>query len=325
MNAEIKAMLLSIGSADVDASVLGTNLSSTAGPDAGKSSFFFKSGKHRVRLGINKDSPLKVKKLDKGVVIKKDGIEIVRGEIETALAHCPKQAYITLCEKCIYDCKFCPVPKLKGKVKSKDDILKIVDNVFKAGELKAISLTSGVEKSPEYEVDRAVGIVRVLKEKYNVPIGVSVVPTKESSQKLHNAGVSEVKYNVETMDREIFKKVCGDFSLDFILKALKEAVEIFGRNHVYSNFIIGLGETDETVRAGVEELADIGVIPILRAINPHPLREGETTTIRPSAERLLKLAKMTRSILDKYGLRADVAQTMCLPCTGCDLVPHIDL
>ena len=325
MNAEIKAMLLSIGSADVDASALGTNLSSTAGPDAGNSSFFFKSGEHRVRLGVNKDSPLKVKKLDNGVVIEKDGIEIVRGEIETALAHCPKQAYITLCEKCIYDCKFCPVPKLKGKVKSKDEILKIVDNVFKAGELKAISLTSGVEKSPEYEVDRAVGIVRVLKEKYNVPIGVSVVPTKESSQKLYNAGVSEVKYNVETMDREIFKKVCGDFSLDFILKALKEAVEIFGRNHVYSNFIIGLGETDETVRAGVEELADIGVIPILRAINPHPLREGETTTIRPSAERLLKLAKMTRSILDKYGLRADVAQTMCLPCTGCDLVPHIDL
>ena len=325
MSAEIKAMLLSIGSADVDASALGTNLSSTAGPDAGNSSFFFKSGEHRVRLGVNKDSPLKVKKLDNGVVIEKDGIEIVRGEIETALAHCPKQAYITLSEKCIYDCKFCPVPKLKGKVKSKDEILKIVDNVFKSGELKAISLTSGVEKSPDYEVDRAVRIVRVLKEKYNVPIGVSVVPTKDSSQKLHNAGVSEVKYNVETMDREIFKKVCGDFSLDFILKALKEAVEIFGKNHVYSNFIIGLGETDETVRAGVEELADIGVIPILRAINPHPLREGETTTIRPSAERLLKLAKMTRSVLDRYGLRADVAQTMCLPCTGCDLVPHIDL
>jgi biotin synthase-related radical SAM superfamily protein len=325
MNAEIKAMLLSIGSADVDASALGIKSSSTAGPDAGNSSFFFKSGGHRVRLGVNRDSPLKVKKLDNGVAIEKDGIEIVRGEIETVLAHCPEQAYITLCEKCIYDCKFCPVPKLNGKVKSKDEVLKIVGDVFKAGELKAISLTSGVEKSPEDEVDRAVGIVRLLKEKYNVPIGVSVCPTEDSSQKLFDAGVSEVKYNVETMDREIFENVCGGLSLDSILNALKEAVDIFGKNHVYTNFIIGLGETDETVRAGVEELAGIGVIPILRAINQHPLREGETTTIRPSAERLLKLARMTRSTLDRYGLRADVAQTMCLPCTGCDLVPHIDL
>jgi biotin synthase-related radical SAM superfamily protein len=325
MNAEIKAMLLSIGSADVDASVLGINSSSTAGPDAGNISFFFKSGGHRVRLGVNRNSPLKVKKLDNRVAIEKDGIEIVRGEIETALAHCPEQAYITLCEKCIYDCKFCPVPKLNGKVKSKDEVLKIVDDAFKAGELKAISLTSGVERSPEDEVDRAVGIVRVLKEKYNVPIGVSVCPTEDSSQRLYDAGVSEVKYNVETMDREIFENVCSDLSLDFILKALKEAVDIFGKNHVYTNFIIGLGETDETVKAGVEELAGIGVIPILRAINPHPLRKGETTTIRPSAERLLKLTRMTRSTLDRYGLRADVAQTMCLPCTGCDLTPHIDL
>jgi len=114
-------------------------------------------------------------------------------------------------------------------------------------------------------------------------------------------------------------------SLDLILKALEEAVGIFGKNRVYSNFIIGLGESDETVEAGVEELVSMGVIPILRAINPHPLREGEITAVRPGARRLLKLARMTRCILDRYGLRADVSQTMCLPCSGCDLVPHVDV
>jgi len=44
-----------------------------------------------------------------------------------------------------------------------------------------------------------------------------------------------------------------------------------------------------------------------------------------TGERLLKLTRILRRILDEQGLRADVSQTMCLPCTGCDLNPHLDL
>jgi biotin synthase-related radical SAM superfamily protein len=40
---------------------------------------------------------------------------------------------------------------------------------------------------------------------------------------------------------------------------------------------------------------------------------------------LLKLTKMTREMLEKYGLRVDMAQTMCLACTGCDLTPGHDI
>jgi hypothetical protein len=49
------------------------------------------------------------------VVILYDGRELVRGRIEPALLHCPEQAYITLSESCIFDCTFCPVPKLGGR------------------------------------------------------------------------------------------------------------------------------------------------------------------------------------------------------------------
>jgi len=34
---------------------------------------------------------------------------------------------------------------------------------------------------------------------------------------------------------------------------------------------------------------------------------------------------MTRDILKKYGLDVEVSQTMCLPCTGCDLTPGRDV
>nr|QNO51381.1 hypothetical protein KMJFBAND_00018 [Methanosarcinales archaeon ANME-1 ERB6] len=79
------------------------------------------------------------------------------------------------------------------------------------------------------------------------------------------------------------------------------------------------------MREGVEHLAKMGVIPVLRPITIQPPRKDEIEATRPSAERLLKLARMTREILDKYGLRVDVSQTMCLPCTGCDITPYRDI
>ena len=107
----------------------------------------------------------------------------------------------------VYDCKFCSVPKFQGKIKTLDEVLEIVESDHKAGKLKAIAFTSGVATTPENEIDRVVEYVQAVK-KYHVPIGVAVHPTEDSSQRLRDAGVTEVKYNVETMDREIFERVC---------------------------------------------------------------------------------------------------------------------
>jgi len=328
MNAKIKAMLLSIGSADIEEELLREAARTTipsAGPGAGLESFFLKSGGHRIRLSINKNSPLKVVRDGNNVAVTKDGKAIVVGKLEPALSHCPNQAYLTLSGRCIYDCKFCPVPKLDGEVKGLDKILQLVEDAHCSGQLKAISLTSGVESSPVDEVKKAVSIVKALRKRYNVPIGISVYPTDTSSEELKEAGATEIKYNVETMDPEIFARYCPELSLGYVLTSLEKAVGIFGKNRVSSNFIIGLGESDECVLTGVKRLAEIGVIPNLRPISPHPLRAGETIVMRPSAERLLALAEATRIVLEDYGLRADQAETMCLACTGCDITPHRDV
>jgi len=328
MNAEIKALLVSIGSADIDEELLREEIRTTipsAGPGAGLESFFIRSGGHRVRLSINKSSPLKVVKCCSDVAVIKDGVPIVTGRLEPALSHCPEQAYLTISGRCIYDCRFCPVPKLDGEVKLPDRILQLVEEGWKTGKLRAISITSGVEKSPEDEVRKAVEVVRILRARYDVPIGVSVYPTKTSSAELKEAGATEIKYNVETMDPEIFSRYCPGLSLDFILSSLEGAVKIFGKNRVSSNFILGLGESDECVLEGVKKLAMIGVVPNLRPISPHPLRSGEAIVDRPSAKRLLKLARETKRVLDEHGLRADQAETMCLLCTGCDITPHTDV
>lgn len=323
-SAKVKAELISVGAVGIDRSLLGRITTPTAGPGAGGTAFFFRFDGHRVRLAVDEGSPLRAVREGDDIIILKGGKELARGKIEEELIHCPEQAYITISERCIFDCKFCPVPKLRGKIKTQREILRLAEEAYRLGRMKAISLTSGVADSPEKEVARAVRAVKALK-KYNVPIGVSIYPTRDSSRLLKDAGATEVKYNVETMDRGIYEKVCGKSDLDFVLECLQDAVKIFGRNRVYSNFIVGLGESDEAVEKGCEELARIGVIPIIRAIGVHPLRFGEFEAERPTKERLLKLAEISRGILDKYNLDARISKTMCLPCTGCDLNPHLDL
>ncbi|MDW7731538.1 MAG: radical SAM protein [Methanolobus sp.] len=325
MKPETKAQLISIGSVNMDPTLIHWLTIPTAGPGAGNVAFFFNSGGHRVRLAVKKESPLQAEMENGELVIRKDGVEVARGIIQEELIHCPEQAFITMCEKCVFDCKFCPVPKLKGKVKTMDEMLGMIEKANSTGKMHAISITSGVEVSAEDEVDRAVKLISRLREIYSVPIGVSVYPTEDSTRRLKDAGADELKYNVETMDRPLHEKLCPDQDLEFILGSLKKGVGIFGRNKVCSNFIVGLGESDESAKKGIEELVSIGVVPILRAAARHPLREGEVTIERPSAQRLLMLNRFLREKLDEYGLRADTFKTMCLPCTGCDINPHSDL
>lgn len=326
LNATNKAELISIGNVQVDKSLLPNQLKSkaTAGPGAGGSSIFLRSGNRRVRLTINDLSPLRAVPDDEHVVVMKGDDVIARGVLERPLCHCPEQAYITLSEKCVYDCQFCPVPKMQGGIKDSAKVLQMVAEAHATGELKAISLTSGVAVSPKKEVQRAVDIIKQLTREYDLPIGVSVYPTTGSSEELYSAGACEVKYNVETMDPKLFRRFCPDLSLYTVLDALDIAVNIFGRNRVSSNFIIGLGENDETVRKGIKHLTDRCIIPILRPISPHPLRK-EVKINRPDSERLLKLGSMLKDMLDRQSLCVDESRTMCLFCTGCDLTPHIDI
>jgi len=323
MDLETKALLLSIGTVQVAEPCAGGR-ASTAGPGAGGQSVFFQSGPHLARLSVAESSPLCLESRETGVAILMDGREIARGRLAEPLLHCPEQAYITVSERCIFDCKFCAVPKLQGGIKSHQTVLQMVEEAARTGHLRAISLTSGVEVSPQEEAERVAGIVRDLK-RFGVPVGVSISPFPSVNQILKDAGADEVKYNLECVDRELFSQVCPGISFQEIMDALSEAVGIFGKNRVFTNIIVGLGESDELLRRSIDELTEWGVIPVLRAVFPHPLRAGETWMERPSAERLLDNAHYLKAALEKNGLDGTAALTGCYRCTGCDLTPGRDL
>jgi biotin synthase-related radical SAM superfamily protein len=326
---EVKARLISIGSIRPENLPEEMMMVTSAGPWAGSRSIFLRFGRYRARLTVARESPLRLRREDGRNWVYYDGERLLEVEIEKPLVHCPEQAYITVSPACKFDCKFCMVPLLKQEKKSDEEVMELIRGVAEDPTFRAVSLTSGVPGDPIAEVKRVEGIIRNIKEEFKVPVGVSLYPARGSSEILYSAGADEIKYNVETLDRGIFQRICPGRSLDNIIACLREAVETFGENRVFSNLLIGLGE-DSKVREGVEELASMGVIANLRPLTIASERREELMRAtagkasRPSAERMIGLARDQKDILDAYGLRMDVAKTMCAPCRGCELVPHID-
>lgn len=316
----LKARLLEQGTTRLIGADTGPYISSsTAGPGAGTSgSVFFSTGEGRVRLGLDPESPVGIEHTGDGTaVLELDGRRI-RGVLEPVALHCPRQAYITVTSGCVYCCRYCEVPAITAGRKTPEEIRALVESV--ADRIDAIAITSGVFTNIGEEEEYVISVVRSLLP-YGIPIGVSIFPGDITAQRLHDLGVSEVKFNIETATRDLFASMCPGLDRDAVWRALAQSVPLFGRGHVFSNVIIGLGEHDDEMEDCIRSLCAIGVIPVIRPLNP----AGELTQRhRPLAERLIRIQAIHARALREAGLDPRDARTMCVECTGCDLVPGRD-
>ena len=333
----LKPKLLEAGTARLTGEITDFGRESHAGPGAGKSkSVFFSDGRTRIRLLVSDESdesdesPVEIHVFGKNPAggFKAELIFedfVVQGKIEEEGLHCPKQAYITVSEGCIFRCRFCNVPNQEKHIKSPEEVYRLVESVKDS--VECISVTSGVIGSVEEDEERVLEVVKKLSS-FNLPIGVSIYPSIKTPKKLFDLGVCEVKFNLETATDELFEEICrpskGKNSPDRtdLIKALSDSVLIFGKNRVFSNVILGLGETDSEMESCIRMLCEMGVIPVIRPLTP----SAELADYRrPSAERILKISAFLKEELIKAGLDTTKALTMCTRCTGCDLVPGRDL
>ena len=295
---------------------------SRAGPGAGGGgSVFFSVGTRRgrrVRLSVDPAGGIELVHMGDGrAEIRFDG-EVVGGRLEPVALHCPRQAYITVSEGCIFRCTYCPVPFQEAKVKTPEEVAALVESVLT--QIDAISLTSGVVGSVEEDEARVLAVVRRLTG-YGKPIGVSIYPLPDTPRRLYDLGVAEVKFNLETATERLFARHCPGLDREALMDALRESVGLFGRNHVFSNVILGLGETDEEMARCIGELSAAGVIPVVRPLTP---AAGCAGYDRPSAARIEKICAIHERCRARAGLAPAAALTMCVACTGCDLVPGRD-
>jgi len=317
---ELKARLLSAGAVSLIGEPADQFIArSAAGPGAGGGgAIFFSMGSHRVKLALDPMSTIEIVHRGEGVADLYFEGDLIAGRLLEPGFHCPDQAFITVTGSCIFGCRYCQVPKIHGRRKSIEEIMGMVESV--RHRIHAISITSGVQESIEEEEVYVLEVVKHLAF-FNLPIGVSIYPAEMTPDRLKELGVSEVKFNLEAATPELFAKMCPGLDYDRLWQVLDRSVELFGKNRVFSNVIIGLGETDAELEACIRQLTSHGVIPVLRPLNPVADLAG---TPRPTAERLKKVFAMHEQALEAAGLDARQALTMCTNCAGCDLVPGRD-
>jgi pyruvate-formate lyase-activating enzyme len=336
-----KAQMISAGYLFVDPSVeLPVKWGrSTAGPDAGEESLVFEVDGLWVRMRLSQDPAQEFALVrDNGhYAITRSGAPFARGvAIVPNLMHAPGQAFVNIESGCAMDCKFCATPHLKKadrKGMRREQWLARLLEASKREDLHSIGITAGVSGIPGKTVDDIVWLVRELRKQLPmIPIGVEpYVESEDEIRRIKEAGADELKLNMQTFDRAIFAKICPDWEFDRMLRLMERAAAVFGRERVTANLLVGFGESDDSVEAGIRFMVGLGIVPTVRAlrwndINREHLEQALGAQVAPvSAERLVRLARAEKQMLEAAGLSALNYKTMCHACGACDLVPEVDL
>lgn len=293
--------------------------------------------KSRVRLVIDDKEPafsITYNQNEEMSLIDNQTGEVIikRLEIEDAVIHAPEQLFMGLYEYCKIGCKFCPLNSAQEAMihYSLDSLYQDIDD--SAGkQYSSIGITTSIpyNLSADDVADEMIFVVRKIREKVgtHIPIGVSTkTPSEKIMRLLKNAGVGEIRLNIEIPNRAISQELMPNKSIDEIYDSLVLACKIFGRGKVSSNIVLGLGESDSDVLDAVRHLAEIGVIATLYPFDPFEYGGKVTSRFcRPNAERIYRLAVAHKRILDEYKLDTDDLETMCPACAASHIFPGKDL
>ncbi len=308
---------------------------SSTGPGAGVRSAFLKFDGHRVIKEVSESqaegSFVLRRSGEKYEVVYPDGSPFLSCvELERSLIHAPEQAFLNIEQRCVFNCAFCASSGIRNRthILSDERVLTMLDDAVRKG-AKGVALTSGVWPDTSAAVDRVARLLSKFREMHpEMVLGAEIyTETPEDLVKLREAGVSELKLNVEVATGELCRGICPQKDFEAVHRVLEEAVTVFGSGNVTSNIIYGLGETDDEVIAETERLAEMGVVPNLRALRTGRANASKLSGFSaspPDKERIIRLSEGLKEILLRTGLTTTRFRTMCHACGACDLQPSID-
>ena len=195
-------------------------------------------------------------------------------------------------------------------------------------------------------VEDTLHLVGLFKEKTSLPVSVDVCPVdSEVLLSLKTAGADRISIPLDASTPTLFdevkgRAVKGPYRWDKHIKALNEAVRVFGEFKVGSNIIIGLGESEKEAVELIQKLHDMKVIPVLFAFTPlkgtrlqdhnqptiesyrriqvarHIITSGWSRLEKMSFDKNGKLAGFGN--VDLYTVLSDGAAFMTTGCPGCN-------
>ena len=212
------------------------------------------------------------------------GSATVLGLVRSRIDVLPTTVYMLTYRRgrCCASCAFCPQSKtssgradmLSRVVWPEYPIEEVVEQITKA--YKKGSIQRACVQALNYpNVQRdLVNIAKSMRKKCGIPMSVSCQPlSRKGMQELAEAGVNRVSVALDATTEELFDKVKGasaggPYRWRSHMVALREAVQVFGRNNVSTHLIVGLGEKEEDFVRLTQECVDMGVYPAVFAFTP---------------------------------------------------------
>jgi radical SAM protein (TIGR04043 family) len=229
-------------------------------------------------------------------------------------------------QRCIYQqtgqaCKFCAVQYWwnAAAAKQREQIAETVLAGYTEGAVKHISLTTATIDTPDRGLDNLVKTAELIHDKAKIPMMMEFEPLTDHAllksllNEAKTNGVTTISINIECFDRKLSADIMpakGKIPFNEYTDNWKIALDIFGRNNVFTVAVAGTGEDDASIMKGVETAASLGVITYLV---PHSPATGAVfeDMAPPGTDRMLALYEKASEIYRRYGL------DICASAAGC--------
>jgi len=196
----------------------------------------------------------------------------------------PTTAYIlTYLEgKCVANCAFCA--QARGSSSRGDMLSRVTWPPFPMKEVvEAIARSWGrgeVQRTCIQTVNHptifreTLATVEAIRDAAAMPISVSCMPfSRVEMEQLREAGVERMGIPLDAATEELFDRIKGmvaggPYRWGDHMRALRDAVVVFGRGRVSTHLMVGLGEVDRDLLGMVQAVTDMGVYPALFTFTP---------------------------------------------------------
>lgn len=186
--------------------------------------------------------------------------------------------------KCLANCGFCPQAKAS---KSRADMLaritwpafpteQVISNIETLAEEPNIKRICIQALNYPNVFNDVFALAREIRSRTDVALSVSCQPFNSAQMKLlAEVGVDKISVALDAATKELFDRVKGTrtnspYRWETQRETLLKAVQVFGKNRVYTHLVVGLGETEKEIIQAIQWCTDCGVYPSLFAFTPIP-------------------------------------------------------
>ena len=237
----------------------------------------------------------------------------------------------TVFQRCVYwgtddQCHFCAIGTSLSSgrtipVKTPAMLAEVAAAAARLDGAKDVTLTTGSPNRADRGAPYMAKCAAAIRDASGLPVQVQIEPPDDFGwfAELKDSGVEALGIHLETFDPDVLAHVAPGKSaqgIPYYLSAWEAAVEVFGQGQVSTYFILGLGETKDTVLAGCKAAIERGVYPFVVPLRPAP---GSilATGVPPAPEYMMEVYEAVAPLLAEAGMLSQESRAGCVRCQAC--------